>query len=219
MPHFRFERRLAGEGVWPVAGVDEAGRGPLAGPVAAAAVVLDPAKLPRGLDDSKKLTAEERERLYEIILAKALAVGVALASAAEIDRLNIRQATHLAMRRALAALALPPVHVLVDGNDLPAGLICEGRTLIGGDALSLSISAASIVAKVTRDRIMKRVGACAPQYGFERHMGYGTRAHLDALRRHGPSKFHRMTFSPLDRPSLDFASESVVVVLEGEALS
>jgi ribonuclease HII len=203
MPHFRTERRLAAEGLWPVAGVDEAGRGPLAGPVAAAAVVLDPTRLPRGLDDSKKLSPEERERLFEVVMARALAVGFALASAAEIDRLNIRRATHLAMRRALAALALTPAHALVDGNDLPDGLLCSGRTIIGGDALSMSIAAASIVAKVTRDRLMRRIGLRAPQYGFERHMGYCTRQHLAALRAHGPSQFHRMSFAPLDQPALD----------------
>ena len=197
MPHFRLERRRATEGRWPVAGIDEVGRGPLAGPVAAAAVILDPRNLPRGLDDSKKLGAAERERLYEIVLAKALAVGVAFASAVEIDRINIRQATHLAMRRALAALALDPAHALIDGDDLPVDLRCSGETLVRGDGISMSIAAASIVAKVTRDRLMQRVALRHPQYGFETHVGYATRAHLAALRAHGPTPYHRMTFSPL----------------------
>ncbi|HUZ66383.1 MAG TPA: ribonuclease HII [Beijerinckiaceae bacterium] len=197
MPHFRVERRLAASGVWPVAGIDEAGRGPLAGPVAAAAVILDPRNLPRNIDDSKQLAAAVRERLYEVILQKALAVGVAFASAAEIDRINIRQATHLAMRRAAAALALAPAHLLVDGNDLPARLCCPGETIVQGDGSSLSIAAASIVAKVTRDRLMKRLALRHPHYGFEQHAGYATRAHLEALRLHGPTFYHRMSFSPL----------------------
>jgi ribonuclease HII len=210
MPHFRVERRLAAEGQWPVAGVDEAGRGPLAGPVAAAAVILDPGNLPRGLNDSKKLDPNERERLYEIVFAKALAVGVAFASALEIDRLNIRQATHLAMRRALAALALAPVHALVDGDDLPSGLPCAGRTIVAGDASSMSIAAASIVAKVTRDRLMRRLAVRLPLYGFESHVGYATQAHLQALRTHGPSPYHRMSFSPLNAPELPFDEPSAV---------
>jgi ribonuclease HII len=209
MPHFRFERRLAAEGQWPVAGVDEAGRGPLAGPVAAAAVILDPENLPRGIDDSKKLDIRERERLYRVIFAKALAISVAFASTLEIDRLNIRQATHLAMRRALTALAITPVYALVDGDDLPSGLPCSGHTIIGGDGASISIGAASIVAKVTRDRLMRRLASRVPQYGFETHVGYGTRAHLQALRVHGPSPYHRMSFSPLNAPQL---------ALEGSAL-
>lgn len=180
-----------------VAGMDEAGRGPLAGPVAAAAVVLDPKCVPKGLDDSKLLDAAEREVLFEIIVARALAVGVAFASAGEIDRLNIRQATFLAMRRALAAAAAKPTYVLVDGNDLPPCLMCEGETLIKGDGTSASIAAASIVAKVMRDRLMRRLCARHPQYGFSRHVGYGTREHLAALAKHGPSPFHRMTFAPM----------------------
>ena len=180
-----------------VAGIDEAGRGPLAGPVSAAAVILDPARVPKGLDDSKKLDADTREALYETIVDTALAVGVAFASAAEIDAINIRQATFLAMRRALAALAEVPAYVLVDGNDLPPCLVCEGETLVKGDASSASIAAASIVAKVTRDRLMRRLCAQHPVYGFSRHVGYGTRDHLAALALHGPCVAHRMTFSPL----------------------
>ena len=196
-PHFRHERSLRTKGVWPIAGVDEAGRGPLAGPVAAAAVILDPDKIPRGLDDSKKLTAERREELADLIFAKAIAVGVGLASAAEIDSINIRQATHAAMRRALAALAVRPVHALIDGNDLPKNLCCAGNVLISGDSLSLSIAAASIVAKVTRDRLMRRLDQHYPVYGFAQHAGYGTPAHLEALTRSGPCEFHRRSFAPV----------------------
>jgi ribonuclease HII len=196
-PHFRRERNLLKEGVWPVAGLDEVGRGPLAGPVAAAAVILDPRRLPRGLQDSKQLSPAARETLYEDILERALAVGIAFASAAEIDAVNIRQATFRAMRRALAGLALPPVHALVDGSDMPPALGCAGETIVKGDARSLSIAAASIVAKVTRDRLMHRLCERHPVYGFSKHVGYATRMHLDAIARHGPSPFHRLSFSPL----------------------
>ena len=196
-PHFKFERSLKAKGAWPVAGVDEAGRGPLAGPVAAAAVILDPRRIPAGLDDSKKLTAERREELADLIFAQAVAVGVGLSSSAEIDRINIRQATHAAMRRALAALFVAPSHALIDGNDLPVGLRCGAQTIISGDAISLSIAAASIIAKVTRDRLMQRLDQAFPAYGFGKHAGYGTPAHLEALTRVGPCEFHRMTFAPI----------------------
>jgi len=195
-PHFRRERSLAAEGIWPVAGVDEAGRGPLAGPVAAAAVVLDPRNLPKGLNDSKMLSAGVRDILFEDIMRRAAAVTVAFSSATEIDRINIRQATLSAMRRALAGLSVSPSYVLIDGNDLPANLACEGETIIAGDASSLSIAAASIVAKVTRDRMMRRLCQLHPQYGFSQHFGYATKAHRTAIERHGPSPFHRLTFAP-----------------------
>jgi ribonuclease HII len=196
-PHFRRERALLRKGLWPVAGTDEVGRGPLAGPVTAAAVILDPTRIPRGLADSKQLPAKVREELYEQITEHALGVSVAFASAAEIDSINIRQATFLAMRRALAALAVLPAFVLVDGNDLPPCLVCEGETLIKGDSTSASIAAASIVAKVTRDRLMRRLCAQHPAYGFSRHVGYGTREHRDAILAHGPCPAHRMSFAPL----------------------
>ena len=181
----------------PVCGVDEAGRGPWAGPVCAAAVILDPARVPKGLDDSKRLSAERREELHDAILHKAVSVSVAFASVGEIDTINIRQATLAAMRRALAALAVVPAYVLVDGNDLPPCLICEGETLVKGDSTSASIAAASIVAKVTRDRLMRRLCERHPAYGFSRHVGYGTREHLAALAAYGPCPAHRMTFAPL----------------------
>lgn len=196
-PHFRLERAVLRRGIGPVAGMDEAGRGPLAGPVAAAAVILDPARIPKGLNDSKLLEPEAREALFEVIVRQAQAVSVAYATAAEIDLINIRQATFLAMRRALAALAISPAYVLVDGNDLPPCLVCEGETLIKGDATSASIAAASIVAKVTRDRLMRRLCTHHPEYGFSRHVGYGTQEHRLAIAKHGPCAFHRITFSPL----------------------
>ena len=196
-PHFRLERALMRRGTSPVAGIDEVGRGPLAGPVCAAAVILDPARIPKGLADSKRLPPEQREDLYETILATAFSVSVAFASAAEIDAINIRQATFTAMRRALAGLAEVPVHVLIDGNDLPPCLICAGETLIRGDGTSASIAAASIVAKVTRDRLMRRLCARHPVYGFGRHVGYPTPAHLAALIAHGPCVYHRMSFAPV----------------------
>jgi ribonuclease HII len=195
-PNFRVERNLLKRGIWPVAGIDEAGRGPLAGPVAAAAVILDPRKLPRGLNDSKLLTAEERERLYEVIMRQALAVAVAFASAAEIDRINIRQATFSAMRRALFALSVAPRHVLIDGNDLPPGLDLPAETIVKGDAANSSIAAASIIAKVTRDRLMRRLCRLYPAYRFSEHYGYATNAHVATIAEHGPCPFHRLSFRP-----------------------
>jgi ribonuclease HII len=196
LPHFRHERKLAKSDLWPIAGMDEVGRGPLAGPVAAAAVILDPERLPKGVNDSKCLDRQAREELYEKILGRAIAVAVAFVSAAEIDLINIRQASLLAMRRALAALAIRPRYVLIDGNDLPLALCCEGETIIDGDAKSMSIAAASIVAKVTRDRLMRRLCGVYPVYGFSRHVGYSTEEHLAAIARHGPCPYHRLSFSP-----------------------
>ena len=179
-----------------LAGVDEAGRGPLAGPVVAAAVILDPRQPIAGLADSKKLTARRRERLYDEICAKALCCSVAQASVAEIDRLNILQATLLAMQRAVAGLRLPPAKVLVDGNRLPTlGVLAEA--IVDGDATVPAISAASILAKVQRDRWCAEVDAQWPQYGFAAHKGYGTAAHLAALRAHGACEHHRRTFAPV----------------------
>ena len=179
-----------------VAGVDEAGRGPLAGPVVAAAVILDELRPVRGLADSKLLTARRREQLYEQILANALALCVAEATVDEIDRHNILQASLLAMKRAVEGLRLPPARVLVDGNQLPRlRVACE--SVIGGDASVPSISAASILAKVHRDRLCDRLHEQHPQYGFAVHKGYGTPAHLAALRRHGPCEAHRRSFGPV----------------------
>ena len=202
MPDFRFEKRLITETAGFVAGMDEVGRGPLAGPVCAAIVVLDRRRLPKGVDDSKALTAKAREDLFELICDRALSISFAFASSREIDAINIRQATHLAMRRAAASLALAPSHILIDGNDPPQGLPCPATTLIKGDSLSLSIAAASIVAKVLRDRLMTRLGGRHPQYYFEEHAGYATPRHLAALRKHGPCPQHRMTFSPIRQGEL-----------------
>jgi ribonuclease HII len=180
-----------------LAGVDEAGRGPLAGPVVAAAVILDDENPVVGLADSKKLTAKRRETLFDSICAHALCVSVGQASSQEIDAMNILQATMLAMRRAIAGLRLKPNRVLIDGNRIPDKLEVLGEAVIGGDALVDAISAASIVAKVTRDRVCHQMAQQFPQYGFEVHKGYGTKAHLAALLKHGPCPEHRMTFAPV----------------------
>jgi ribonuclease HII len=180
-----------------VAGVDEAGRGPLAGPVCAAAVILHPQRIPDGLDDSKRLSELQRERLAPRIEDMALCWSVAWASAAEIDQLNILQATLLAMRRAVTALRLCPSLVLVDGNRCPQGLPCPARAIVGGDALEPAISAASILAKVARDHAMHRLHEVHPDYGFARHKGYPTKAHLEALRLHGACVEHRRSFRPV----------------------
>lgn len=155
--------------------------------------------MPPGIDDSKALTANKREALFDAILGTALAVGIGLAPAAEIDALNIRQATFAAMRRAVRALAVAPDHLLIDGRDVPPGLPCPARALVKGDALSLSIAAASIVAKVTRDRLMTRLDAAHPAYGFRIHKGYPTAAHRAAILRHGPTPHHRFSFGPVAR--------------------
>jgi len=179
-----------------VAGVDEAGRGPLAGPVVAAAVILDERHPIKGLADSKKLTARRRERLFDEIRAKALCCSIAEASVEEIDRFNILQATLLAMRRAVSGLRLKPNKVLVDGNRLPT-LEVLAEAIVGGDALVPAISAASILAKVHRDRWCLTLDQQYPLYGFAQHKGYGTAAHLAALRAHGPCAQHRTSFRPV----------------------
>ena len=184
------------------AGVDEAGRGPLAGPVVVAAVILDPARPIAGLDDSKKLSEKRREALYPQIAERALAHCVVIVEAQEIDRLNIFQATMVGMRRAVAGLAPAAHEALVDGNRLPRELPCPGRAIVGGDALEPAISAASILAKVTRDRLMVALDAVHPGYGFAVHKGYPTPAHLAALQRLGPCLQHRRSFAPV-RQMLD----------------
>ncbi|MDB5862015.1 MAG: rnhB [Ramlibacter sp.] len=190
------QKPLAWDPVGLHAGVDEAGRGPLAGPVVAAAVILDDARRIRGLADSKVLTALARDRLYDMIREKALCCAVGEASVLEIDELNILHATMLAMRRAVEGLRLKPVKVLVDGNRLPT-LDVLSEAIIGGDAKVKSISAASIIAKVTRDRMLARLHEEFPQYGFATHKGYGTPEHLEALRLHGACIHHRRFFSPV----------------------
>jgi ribonuclease HII len=179
-----------------VAGVDEAGRGPLAGPVVAAAVILDDLHPVAGLRDSKVLTPKRRDQLFDLIMARALCVSVAEASPAEIDRYNILQATLLAMQRAVERLRLPPAQVLVDGNRLPT-LRVPALAIVKGDAKVAAISAASIVAKVHRDRLCAHLHERYPDYGFDGHKGYPTAAHLDALERHGPCPEHRCSFAPV----------------------
>ena len=194
-PTFNRERRAMKRGIFPVAGCDEAGRGPLAGPVVAAAVILNPKKIPRGLNDSKKLTPEQREVLYLKICASA-EVAVAFGSVERINRDNILQASLWALACAVKALPLQPKLVFVDGNQkIACGCDCE--TVVSGDALVLSIAAASIVAKVTRDRLMARLGVQHPGYGFERHMGYSVPEHFAALTRLGPTIHHRRYFAPV----------------------
>ncbi len=194
-PTFRRERALLKRGIWPVAGCDEAGRGPLAGPVVAAAVVLDPARVPKGLDDSKRLTAERREELFEKICATS-AFAVAFASPARIDRDNILRASLWALARAVQALPEMPKHVFVDGRDKLV-LPCDCDAVIGGDGMVASIAAASIIAKVTRDRLMSALAQDCPGYGFEQHKGYAVPEHLEALDRLGPSAHHRSLFAPV----------------------
>lgn len=191
MPNFAIEKRHKGI----VCGVDEAGRGPLAGPVVAGAVILNKRKTPLGLNDSKKLSVKQRELLFEHIKTHHIwAVGVA--SVEEIDTLNILQATKLAMRRAVEGLSSAPNTALVDGNQ-PPELACDTVTVIKGDSLSLSIAAASVIAKVTRDGMMRELALQYPHYGFESHAGYGTKAHLDALSRLGACAIHRRSFAPV----------------------
>jgi len=181
-----------------ICGVDEAGRGPLAGPVYAAAVILDPARPIAGLADSKKLSEKNRQRLALEIREKALAFGIASASVEEIDRINILQATLLAMSRAVAALPLQPVLALIDGNRCPA-LAIPARAIIGGDATEPAISAASILAKTARDAEMRQLHAVFPHYALDRHKGYDTALHRAALKAHGPAHFHRKSFAPIRR--------------------
>ncbi|MFP6740405.1 MAG: ribonuclease HII [Alphaproteobacteria bacterium] len=192
-PDFCLEQSHQGS----VAGIDEAGRGPWAGPVVAAAVILDPGTLPPGINDSKALSAKRRSALFDDVMASAR-VGVGQASVGEIDDLNILAATMLAMARAMANLGEPPDHVLIDGNRLP-DLPCPATTVVGGDRLSLSIAAASIIAKVTRDRLMASLAADYPGYGWERNAGYGTALHRDGLATFGITPHHRRSFAPIRR--------------------
>ncbi|MCA0246512.1 MAG: ribonuclease HII [Proteobacteria bacterium] len=202
MPSFHFELRCETQGAVRIAGVDEVGRGPLAGPVVAAVAVIDRGratrKLLRLIDDSKKLDHAQREEAYDAMIASgAVQFAVAEASVEEIDTINILQATFLAMRRAVQALAEPPCLVLVDGNRAPPQLGCPAETIVGGDAHSYSIAAASILAKVTRDRQMAALATVFPGYGWETNRGYGSAAHLEALKLLGPTPHHRRSFAPV----------------------
>lgn len=202
MPDLALETALRARGLHRIAGIDEAGRGPLAGPVAAAAVILPVNFTCPGLDDSKKISPSKREILYERLTTDAsISWAVATADREEIDRLNILNATHLAMRRAVEALDPLPDHCLIDG--LPVkNFPLPHDGIVKGDGLSLSIAAASIIAKVTRDRIMTELDREFPQFGFAKHQGYGTKAHLEALRIHGPCRHHRRSFQPVAQLSL-----------------
>ncbi|GKY86316.1 ribonuclease HII [Sinisalibacter aestuarii] len=195
-PDFSFEAAALAAGATRVAGVDEVGRGPLAGPVTAAAVVLDPARIPEGLNDSKKLTARRREALFEAIM-EAASVSIAHASVEEIDEINILRASHLAMTRALAGLIPAADHALIDGNLLPRGLTLPAEPVIKGDGRSLSIAAASIMAKVTRDRIMVDLAQQHPGYGWESNAGYPSKSHISALQNLGVTPHHRRSFRPV----------------------
>ncbi|APG83658.1 ribonuclease HII [Sinorhizobium americanum] len=194
-PDFSFEIAAKRDGFWPVAGADEAGRGPLAGPVVAAAVILDSNAVPAGLNDSKLLTAEQREALFNEIMATAT-VSIASSSAAHIDATDILKASLDAMRRAIDGLSVAARFALIDGRDVPQGLACHAKAIIKGDSRSVSIAAASIVAKVTRDRMMARADATFPAYGFAMHAGYATVRHRNAIDSHGPCSLHRMSFRP-----------------------
>lgn len=196
MPDFRFETDLMAAGARVVAGVDEVGRGPLAGPVTAAAVILHPDRIPAGLNDSKALGAKRREALLAEIEDMA-EIGIGWASVSEIDAINIRNAAFLAMRRAVEALQTVPDHVLVDGNACPSDLPCAASPLVKGDARSVSIAAASIVAKVARDKVMAELDAAHPGYGWATNAGYPTQAHRDALQHLGVTPHHRRSFAPV----------------------
>src|ERR1700749_1341619 len=196
MPHYIYESRLLKTMEGPVCGVDEAGRGPLAGPVVAAAVILQKGRIPKGLNDSKQLDEESREELFPQILEMAVAVGVGEASVGEIDLVNIRQATHLAMARAVRALTVAAEFALGDGNDAPA-LPCKCDTLVDCDARSVSIAAASIIAKVTRDRMMARLHDEHPGYNWKSNKGYGTPEHYSGLKLHGVTAHHRRSSAPI----------------------
>ena len=213
-PTFRRERAAFKRGIWPIAGCDEAGRGPLAGPVVAAAVILDPKRIPRGLDDSKKLDPETREKLHARICATAQ-VAVACAPPWRIDRDNILRASLWALARAVAALPVKPQLVFVDGRDR-IDICCECRPVIGGDGIIASVAAASIVAKVTRDRLMTRLGVIHPGYGFEHHKGYSVPEHFAALARLGPTIHHRRSFAPV-AASYGELPEAIADAMAGEA--
>ena len=194
-PDFSFERAARKRGLAPVCGIDEAGRGPWAGPVVAAAVILDPDNIPDGIDDSKKLTAARREQLFAVI-GRSAVIGIGIAGVSRIDRDNILAATLWAMGEAVRKLSIHPALALIDGNRAPS-LRCTAQTIVAGDRRSLSIAAASIIAKVTRDRLMAALDCEFPGYDFARHKGYGTELHRHALARLGPSPQHRRSFAPI----------------------
>ena len=194
VPDFVIEKQANSKGYLAVCGVDEAGRGPLAGPVYAAAVILPNDCVIEGLNDSKKLSEKKREQLFDVIVEKALSYCIASASVEEIEEYNILNATFIAMNRAINGLNLPADYALIDGNRVPVGISVPCETVIGGDAKSFSIAAASVLAKVSRDRAVAELDEAYPQYNFKKHKGYGTKEHIDAILKYGPCEIHRMSF-------------------------
>lgn len=194
MPDYEFEKAAVNSGFSCICGVDEAGRGPLAGPVCAAAVILPEDAVIEGLDDSKKLTEKKREGLYDIIKETAVAYSVAYGTLEEIETVNILEATYLAMNRAIAGLSVKPDFALIDGNRVPRGIKIPCETVVKGDSKSMSVAAASVLAKVTRDRLMLEYDKKYPEYNFKKHKGYGTKEHTELMKQYGPCEIHRLSF-------------------------
>ena len=194
MPDYEFEKAAVNSGFSCICGVDEAGRGPLAGPVCAAAVILPEGAVIEGLDDSKKLTEKKRERLYDIIKTTAVAYSVAYGTLEEIETVNILEATYLAMNRAIEGLNVKPDFALIDGNRVPRGIKIPCETIVKGDSKSMSVAAASVLAKVTRDRLMLEYDKKYPEYNFKKHKGYGTKEHTELIKQYGPCEIHRLSF-------------------------
>lgn len=194
MPDYEFEKAAVNSGFSCICGVDEAGRGPLAGPVCAAAVILPAGAAIEGLDDSKKLTEKKRERLYDIIKETAVAYSVAYGTLEEIETVNILEATYLAMNRAIEGLTVKPDFALIDGNRVPRGIKISCETIVKGDSKSMSVAAASVLAKVTRDRLMLEYDKKYPEYNFKKHKGYGTKEHTELIKQYGPCEIHRLSF-------------------------
>ena len=194
MPDYEFEKAAVNSGFSFICGVDEAGRGPLAGPVCAAAVILPEGAVIEGLDDSKKLTEKKREKLYDIIKQTAVAYSVAYGTLEEIETVNILEATYLAMNRAIEGLTVKPDFALIDGNRVPRGIKIPCETVVKGDSRSMSIAAASVLAKVTRDRLMLEYDKKYPEYNFKKHKGYGTKEHTELIKQYGPCEIHRLSF-------------------------
>lgn len=194
MPDYEFEKAAVNSGFSCICGVDEAGRGPLAGPVCAAAVILPEGAVIAGLDDSKKLTEKKREKLYDIIKQTAVAYSVAYGTLEEIETVNILEATYLAMNRAIEGLTIKPDFSLIDGNRVPRGIKNPCETIVKGDSKSMSVAAASVLAKVTRDRLMLEYDKKYPEYNFKKHKGYGTKEHTELIKQYGPCEIHRLSF-------------------------
>lgn len=194
MPDYEFEKAAVNSGFSCICGVDEAGRGPLAGPVCAAAVILPEGAVIEGLDDSKKLTEKKREGLYDIIKETAVAYSVAYGTLEEIETVNILEATYLAMNRAIEGLTVKPDFALIDGNRVPRGIKIPCETIVKGDSKSMSVAAASVLAKVTRDRLMLEYDKKYPEYNFKKHKGYGTKEHTELIKHYGPCEIHRLSF-------------------------